>query len=196
MSRDDDVSPTLTRVPVAVSSEWRRKIVATDPPRNVLHDEWELHVEPAAALPLRVVVLLRCADEMQWGFLDRAPAAAIDLVVKFFRHDWNHSEQVQVNFECKRCTVVDARLKRDPREVVEMVLPEDMVTGAIAALAEVSGCDVTVSVIAFALSDTRRRRDLRWRLDPALVHSLPSHLGSLASGSQAGTFRARTDIAG
>ena len=182
------MTDAVTRVPLSASAEWQDKRVTTDPPRYIPHLEWMLLVRLAAPMPLRVVVLLNCSNETQWGLLDAEPSRDIAFTTKFFPDDWTASDDVQVNVGGPRLNVTDARLKADPRQAVNITLPSAPVTGDEFSVAELPDHGIEVRAVSFAAQDTEHRRLHRWRVKPTLASVLPPRLAQLTSGRQSGVF--------
>jgi hypothetical protein len=179
----------LTRLPLAIETEWRSRTVTTDPPRYTPHEEWALGFALVASDPVRVVVFIDGPEEIAWGLVASEPESATRVEVKFFPYDWSKSNDVQISFEWQRRTVTDRTLKEDPRSAVTVVAPASATTGAVIPVVELPSHSLTLSLLALAEGDTEKRREGRWRLKPALADSLPTYGNALASGHQSGTER-------
>jgi hypothetical protein len=178
--------PDLTQLPLAIDTEWLSKTVTTDPPRYTPHLEWTLRFALAATDPLRAVVFIQTPAEVTWGLMATDPANTPWLEVKFFPYDWAKSDDVQISFEWQRVAVTDRKLKEDPRTAATVVAPKEATTGVVVPVVELPNHVLTLSLLALAEQDTENRREGRWRLKPALAHSLPSYGDALASGHQSG----------
>lgn len=181
--------PDLTRLPLAIETEWRSKTVTTDPPRYTPHLEWAVGFKLTAADPVRAVVFIEEAGEVAWGLVAGEPSPTLLVEVKFFPYDWAKSDDVQVNFEWQRRSVTDRALKEDPRAVVKVVAPTEATIGAVVPVIELPPHSLTLSLLAVAEDDTENRREGRWRLKPALADALPAFGDALASGHQTGVIR-------
>lgn len=185
----------LTHVPLGLASAWVSKVVTTDPPRYVPHDEWALNVELSCEVPVRTVTVVRHGPDVSWGLNPAAPATELELAVKFFPHSWNTSDMVRINFHWQHTLVDDPQLKQDPPSSVFVTLPTQAQTGRLVSVCDLPAHDVAVLVVALAQSDTEIQRMQRWRLRPRLADDLPSELDGLASGRQTGTGRQSHDAA-
>jgi hypothetical protein len=179
--------PDLTRIPLAIESEWQSKTVTTDPPVYTPHLEWALTFTMTAAQPLRLAVILEAPPTIAWGLVADELSTSACATAKFFPYDRSKSDEVQVNFEFQRASVADSRLKEDPRQVVSVVAPGRGETGSHIPVAALPSHGLTLAVIALAEHDTERRREGRWRLKPAFAEAVEKHGAVLASGHQHGT---------
>jgi hypothetical protein len=177
------------RIPLTIDSEWQSKTVTTDAPRYIPHLEWSLVFSLAAAEPIRLAVFIEDSREVSWGVVNRDAATKAQAEVKFFPYDWSRSDAVQVNFEWQRRRVADALLKSDPRQKVATVAPRKAETGDVIPLVALPSHDLTLALVAFAESDTQRRREGRWRLKPELGEALEPYGAVLASGHQNGVIK-------
>jgi hypothetical protein len=178
----------LTRMPVAIASEWRSKPVTTDPPRIAEHLEWEVAFTLRAPEPMSVAVLLTHGSETHWGLRVEEPSAELELRATFSPWRWRTSEGVQINFEGRRTRITDAALKQDARDVATVTAPESTQTGEVANVLYLPGHEITLAFIAFAQGDIETRRLGRWQVKPAVVAQLAERLAPLASGYQTGTL--------
>jgi hypothetical protein len=180
----------LTRVPCALSVQWRSKIVTTDPPRYTPHTEWSLCVDLAAAAPIRVAVFISDRAQTSWGVQATEPSTETSLTAHFFPASWKDSDEVFITLGWQRMTVTDAALKQDPRQVVTLLAPTRIETGQTFKVAELQAHGVLLAALTVAEEDTERRRQDRWRIKPELAASLPPPAVPLTSGKQTGIIAA------
>jgi hypothetical protein len=114
----------LTRLPLAVSTEWLSKTVTTDPPRLTPHEEWRLAIRLAASVEFRVAVVLYSPAKGRWGLRPEHPASDAEIMLHFFPHSWSSSDLVQINWGWQRITVTDPEMKLDPRAYATLLEPE------------------------------------------------------------------------
>lgn len=184
----ESVVHELTRMPLAVSVEWRSKAVTTDPPRTTQHLEWHAALTLRAAEPMRVAALVEHGGETQWALGTREPTHELELSVHFVPWRWRTSDAVQVNFEGRRIRVDDRALKQDARDVATITAPESARTGEVTSVLHLPGHAIVLSFIAFAEDDTESRRLGRWRVRPEVAAQLAERFVPLASGYQTGTL--------
>jgi hypothetical protein len=177
----------VTRMPVAISAEWRSTPVTTDPPRTAQHLEWRVAFRLSAPEPICVAALLTHGGEMHWGLKSDEPAGEVELGATFSPWRFRTSEDVQIDFEGRRTRVTDAALKQDARDVATITAPASAQTGEITELLSMPGHAITLAFVAFAQGDAETRRLGRWQVRPAVVAHLPASLAPLASGYQTGT---------
>ena len=182
------VAESLTRVPLELSFEWMSKVVTTDAPVYVPHDEWSLQLRLVAPVALRAAVVLNRQDEALWGLVAREPETELELSVAFFPDDWATSDSVVISFGWQQIRVTDGTLKADPRAAVEVALPSKARTGDTILVAKLPAHSIEIALLALAVADTERRRMDRWRVRPALAADLPPRLAPLTSGHQHGSL--------
>jgi hypothetical protein len=176
----------LTRLPLAVSTDWLSKTVTNNPPRLTPHTEWRLAIRLAASVEFRFAVVLYSPAKMRWGLRPEPPARDAEVMLHFFPHSWSSSDLVQINWGWQRVTVTDPEMKRDPRAYATVLSPEDAVTGKIVSVCAVERHGLTAAVLALAREDTEARRSDRWRVRPERVSHLPQSLVAMSSGRQSG----------
>jgi hypothetical protein len=89
----------LTSFPLSATSEGRSKTVTTDPPGLIPHEEWRLVVRVKAAAVLRVAVILRHRDCVEWGLSEEEPAEAFETPVHFSPYECSTSSYVKAGLE-------------------------------------------------------------------------------------------------
>lgn len=176
----------LQRVALELSAEWRHREYTTDPPRYVPHLEWDLWIRVMSAVPVRCAAVLRRQEDLLWALVGWEPQSDLELRMRFAPHAWSSSDAVHVGFEGPEVLVTDSALKADPRSSVELGLPATARTGEFIAVANVPAHGLEFGMIAFAESDTEKRRMNRWRVKPAFLDDLPPGLAGLASGHRHG----------
>lgn len=179
----------LTRIPLAVDSEWISKIVTTDPPRYTPHTEWTLVIHVRADVPIRVVALLAQPDETAWGLQPGGPKQELELRALFTPHDWASSDDVHINFGYQRLVVTDPAIKLNPRHAVTVASAPSAQTGTVTTVARLPAHAISLAIFAVTLEDSEARRLHRWRVKPALAAQLPQQLVPLTSGHQSGVLR-------
>jgi len=182
------VTEDLTHFPLRLTTEWRSKIVTTEPPRYIPHTEWALALTLSAAGPIHVAVFLVVGRETAWGLRPGPATQEMELGVSFFPYDWGRSDDVQVNFAGRRTQVTDPALKSDPRDIVKVTAPERAETGKVFQVAELPPHAISLTVLPVAKEDTESRQRERWRIKQRFVASLPEPLAALTSGYQSGVF--------
>lgn len=183
----ESLASDVTRMPVAVSAEWRSTPVTTDPPRTAQHLEWAVAFTLGAPEPMCVAALLTHGAEMHWGLRVDEPAAELELRATFSPWRWRTSEGMLINFEGRRTRVTDAALKQDARDVATITAPASAQTGEVTNVLSIPAHGITLAFVAFARGDTEMRRLGRWQVRPAVVGQLSASLAPLASGYQTGT---------
>ena len=128
-------------------------------------------------------------EEFWWGLGADSAGTQSELSLKFLPHDWQSSDDVQVNLEGQSFTVHDPLLKADPRKVVRVIIPPEVSIGALIPIAELRDHDLSLLIMAIALVDTEARRLGRWRMLPRLASGLPEPIRGLGSGRQTGHYR-------
>lgn len=179
----------LTSGPAAVASNWASRTAKTDPPRYTPHLEWSLEVALSSRKAFRTAVFVQHGEEYWWGLGADGAGTQAELSIKFLPHNWQSSDDVQVNLEGQRFTVHDPLLKSDPRKVVSVIIPADVSIGELIPIAELREHDLSLLIMAIALVDTEDRRLNRWRILPRLASGLPEPIRGLGSGRQTGHYR-------
>jgi hypothetical protein len=201
MMTDDDNQPPvrlagLATLPVRGASRWVSKIVTTNPPKYIPHEEYSLVFAFECSVPVLPVPILmdgptglfvkswRSAAKCEW-----------ELHLAFMPYDWTTSDAIQIclvagNIGGPRTQVEDPEFKKDPRRFVVPKIAEgrSVSTGCVLNLATITvGRGIAAKVIFVAKSDTDRRRG-RWHLKQEFFPTLPQDLQFLASGDTTGTF--------
>jgi len=163
--------------------------VTTDPPRYTPHLEWSLEVALSSTQEFRTAVFVQHGEEYWWGLGADGAGTLAQLSIKFLPHNWQWSDDVQVNLEGQRFTVHDPLLKADPRKVVSVIIPAQVSIGELIPIAELREHDLSLLIMAIALVYTEARRLNRWRMLPQLASGLPEPIRGLGSGRQTGHYR-------
>jgi hypothetical protein len=176
---------------MALAASWASRTVTTDPPRYTPHLEWSLEVALSSTQEFRTVAFVQHGEEYWWGLRTAGAGTQAELSIKFFPHNWQSSDDVQVNVEGHRFTVDDPLLKADPRKVVSVIIPAEANIGELIRIADLREHDLSFLILAIAGADTEARRLNRWRMLPRLASGLPEPIRGLGSGRQTGHSRPR-----
>jgi hypothetical protein len=143
----------------------------------------------SSKLEFRIAGFVRHGEEYWWGLRADGAGTQVSPSIKFIPHDWDSSEDVQVNLDGQRFTVHDPLLKADPRKVVSVIIPAEVSIGELIPIAELRQHNLTLLIMAIALVDTEARRLNRWRILPRIASGLPEPIRGLGSGRQTGHYR-------
>jgi hypothetical protein len=176
-------------MPISVAYEWHTKVVTTDPPKLIPHDEYFLIVELRAEEPFRVVSLSSCGDWLGWDMSRAEPSTIIEHRINFLPYSWTMNDAVTVSHASLRAGVVDAELKRDPRPLTLTPAPSVVESGEEITICEIPRHAVRLSILVIATEDTERRRASRWRVRPQCWDGLPTEIPGLVGGRMNGHSR-------
>jgi hypothetical protein len=134
-------------------------------------------------------MFVRHGQEYWWGLGADGAGTQAEVSIKFLPHNWQSSDDVQVNLEGQRFTVHDPLLKEDPRNIVSVIIPAEVSIGELIPIAELREHDLSLLIMMIAVVDTEAGRLNRWRMLPRLASGLPEPIRGLGSGRQAGHYR-------
>jgi hypothetical protein len=173
-------------MPIRATCEWQTKVVTTDPPKLIPHDEFSLNVELRADEPFRVVSLSSRGNWLGWNMGRTQPSTVINHRINFMPYSWKTNDAVTVSHGFLRAGVNDAELKRDPRPLTLTPVPRLFESGQQITICEIPRHDVHLSIIVIAGEDTERRRGDRWRVRPRSWDGLPTEIQGLVGGRMNG----------
>ena len=125
--------------------------------------------------------------EFNWEVSSAPAAEQAEIPLHFGPSDWSDSDAVQVHFGWRRMTVIDRRLKGDPRPNVDVLLPDTATSLEVIPVCEFPGNDLTVALIVFAEQDIQPPGGRGpWLVHPDVASCLPAELSGLAEGYGAG----------
>jgi hypothetical protein len=192
----------MTHESVRVAAcRWMRKVVTTEPPRYVPHDEYSWECALVGELPLLGALLLEDGKRLAWCRSGRKSAAtALRVVLSFFPYCWNTSDEVQIGLSqhgereasCIPVAVHDTALKQDPRDLVRFDLADGSViqTGSLIRIGTVTSQRlISAGLVVVAQADTESCRCSRWRMKRRIAVDLPSALSFLKTGRRGGFLR-------
>jgi|GEM_PF-4210803 hypothetical protein len=184
---------TLIRQTVRIKSGWVSKVVATNPPKYVNHEEWTWRAALSSDEPFFVVSLF-CYDHVialgkSWYYKDARPNMSITLY--FTPHNWNTSKSVHVSFSSRTLTVEDERLKLNPREKVIIHVSDDepLFMGTLIHVATINTTRQAVAKILLISQRDAQATHGRWRLKDMLTGDLSLYGDFLRQGKPSGIIK-------
>jgi hypothetical protein len=140
---------------MAVAASWASRTVTTDPPRYTPHLEWSLEVALSSTQEFRIAVFVQHGEEYWWGLRADGAGTQAELSIKFFPHNWQSSDDFQVDLEGQRFTVHDPLLKADPRKVVSVIIPAEVSIGELIPVADLREHDLSLLILAIARATSK-----------------------------------------
>jgi hypothetical protein len=161
--------PGCVRSPIEVTRvEWVADAFRRQIPPAPLFYRWRLEIDfLSEGLPVRLAAVLRAGSTLRYSReLEHDPPAERQRYrINVHPYDWDRGDEVGIGVQGTGASVTSARLKADPRAVVQPLVGtgERLWTGTVVDVADFEDLGLVAQVALIAAQDTKKDRT-RWRI--------------------------------
>jgi len=188
----------LSKHKIKLFSEWKNKIVTTNPPKLIPHTEYYWQAQLNSIKEIYVVLLMNYNGTTEYHKFEASSSSnQIGISISFLPHDYNKSNIVGISFYQStnlsgsglRINIENEKLKTNPMDLTEVVIKEtdELFTGEIINLANIK-IGIRLQLLIINKDDTEISHG-RWKIKKSLLEGVnKNNFPFLFKGQHIGKF--------